>query len=140
MKTFHNAKKVYIDWIKFDSKIEWDYYLYLKELQSKWIIIRFTIQPSYELIPKFNKGSVKYMKTHYIADFAVYYEDKTIEVIDIKWMPTEQSKIKRKMFDFRYPDIPLRWLVKYKWERVDYFDNKKRQSTNKREKKKSLNI
>lgn len=130
-KSFHNAKKVTIDGIIFDSKIEGDYYLYLKTQQEKWLLT-FSIQPKYLLIPKFEKNWEKFRKMDYIADFEVNYSDWRVEVVDVKGMPTEQSKIKRKIFDYKYPDIKLSWLVKYQWQRIDYFSNEKRKSANRK--------
>ena len=130
MKTFHNSKKVIIDWIKFDSKVEWDYYLYLK---SNPEVVEFKIQPKYLLLPKFEKNWEKFREMYYIADFLVITKDWSF-VVDVKGMPTEQSKIKRKLFIYKY-DIPMKRLVKYKWDRVDYFDNIKRRTNDKKKKK-----
>jgi len=130
--TFHNSKKIIIDWIKFDSKIEWDYYLYLK---SNPEVIDFKVQPKYPILPKFERNWEKFREILYIADFLVI-TNTNMYVVDIKGMPTNESKIKRKLFCYKY-DIPMKWLVKYKWERIDYFENRKRQLKNKLDKKHS---
>lgn len=131
--SFHNAKKVIIDWIKFDSRIEWEYYKYLKEQYSKKLILSFGIQPKYLLMPKFEKNGEKFIAMYYIADFFVVNNDWTSFVVDVKGMPTEQSKIKRKLFCYKY-DIPMKRLVRFQWEWVDYFENKKRIRQNKKNK------
>lgn len=129
---FHNSKKIVIDGIKFDSTIESQYYIYLKEQKGLWNIMDFAIQPKYLLITKFEKNWEKFRDMYYIADFLVIHKEWNF-VVDIKWMPTEQSKIKRKLFCRKY-DIPMKWLVKYKWEWISYFENIKRRAREKRNK------
>lgn len=130
---FHNSKKVIIDNHCFDSRIEWEYYKYLKDLKEKNLIWDFWLQPSYLLLPKFERNWEKFREMCYIADFLVVNLDWTSFVVDVKGMPTEQSKIKRKLFCHKY-DLPMKRLVRYKWERVDYFDNKKRIAMDKKDK------
>lgn len=114
-----------MDGIKFDSRVESDYYLYLKSLGKE-----FTLQPKYLLQEKFiNNQGENIRPIYYIADFA--YDDI---VVDIKGMPTQAAKLKRKLFMKKYPNLKLQWLVRYKWEWVDYFENEKRKKKAKKEK------
>ncbi|MCD8920924.1 DUF1064 domain-containing protein [Staphylococcus gallinarum] len=104
----YNAKKVEYKGITFDSKVECDYYKYLEQ---RLIIDGYDyieIQPRYELIPKFGKQR----KTEYIADFALWNNDKLIEVIDVKGMATETAKLKAKLFRYLYPNVKLTWICK----------------------------
>ena len=48
------------------------------------------LQPRYVLIPKFDNQR----KTEYIADFALWKDNKLLEVIDVKGMPTEEVEAK----------------------------------------------
>lgn len=122
----YGAKKTVVDWIKFDSKIEAEYYLYLKVNNKEHII-----QPKYLLQEWFVANDwTKIQPINYIADFA--YDNI---VVDIKGLPTEWAKLKRKMFLYRYPELKLKWLVRYKWEWIDYFENEKRKKENKKAKK-----
>lgn len=133
--TKYNAKKVVVDWFTFDSKVEAEYYSYLK---TKKDIMYINTQPSYILQQKhITKKWETLQPIKYIADFEVIYNNWICEVIDIKWMATPEAKIKRKMFLYTKSHLTLKWLVKYKWERVDYFDNEKRKKDNK---KKSKNL
>src|SRR5690606_21122353 len=68
----------------------------------------FQVQPIYELIPKLGRQR----KTEYIADFALYFERKLIEVTDVKGMATASAKLKAKLFRYKYPDVQLRWICK----------------------------
>ena len=107
-KSKYNNKKVWYDGIKFDSGKERDYYIYLKQKESKGEIANLRLQVPYVLIPKVmgEKTVVKHLKkgdkievkpyvrqreTQYFADF-VYSDPVTglDEVIDVK------SKITRK--------------------------------------------
>ncbi len=104
----YNAKKVEYNGITFDSTVECEYYQYL---ESRLHIDGFDyiqVQPRYELIPKIGKQR----KTEYIADFALYFETKLIEVIDVKGMATETAKLKAKLFRYKYPDVQLTWICK----------------------------
>lgn len=111
-KSKYGAKKIVIDGITFDSKDEGRYYLYLKELKAKGKILNFELQPKYELQPSFKK----YGKTHraitYAPDFLIYHADGTEELIDVKGMSTQQGEMRRKMFDYKYPDLKLTWVAR----------------------------
>lgn len=128
--TFHNASKKEVDWIIFDSKLEADYYIYLRDNPD---VVDIQIQPVYILQPANKEKHLQ--KITYVADFTVTYKDWHIDIVDVKGMPTETSKLKRKMFIYQY-DEPLLWICRYQWERVDYFDNRKRIAKNKRDKAK----
>ncbi|MCC0650730.1 DUF1064 domain-containing protein, partial [Clostridioides sp. ZZV15-6598] len=54
----YNNKKTMIDGIKFDSKDEAEYYLYLKDKKAKGEIKDFGLQQKFELQPKFKKFGV----------------------------------------------------------------------------------
>ncbi|ACQ53698.1 DUF1064 domain-containing protein [Clostridium botulinum] len=108
----YGAKKIVIDGITFDSKDEGRYYLYLKELKAKEKILNFERQPKYELQPSFKK----YGKTHraitYAPDFLIYHLDGSEELIDVKGTETQQGNMRRKMFDYKYPELKLTWVAR----------------------------
>lgn len=112
MANKYGAKKVVIDGIKFDSKMESDYFLYLKQQPS---VIAFSLQPKYLLQDKFEKRGIKFRKIEYKADFDVLYKGGHIETIDIKGAETEVFKIKRKLFEAKFPQelILLTFVKKY---------------------------
>ncbi|MFL0361421.1 DUF1064 domain-containing protein [Pseudobacillus sp. 179-B 2D1 NHS] len=89
----------------FDSKAEARYYAHLKRLQANDQILFFRTQPRYLLQEAFTKNGVMHRKIEYVADFEVHKKDGSIEVIDIKGVETEAFKIKRKLFEFKYPHI-----------------------------------
>ena len=103
----YNSKKVEYKGIVFDSKIECDFYQHLERNLGKEYD-HIELQPRYELLPKFDNQR----KTEYIADFALWKDNKLLEVIDVKGMPTEVAKLKAKMFRHKYPKVKLTWICK----------------------------
>lgn len=134
-------KKTIIDNIKFDSKMESEYYLYLKAEKKAGRIKKFELQPEYILQPKYFiiKGKVvteddntyakydKERKKHnkdnpnnkieinraikYIADFYIEYANGSVKVIDVKGIKTADFKLKEKMFKYRYPELPFECVI-----------------------------
>lgn len=111
-KTKLGNKKVEIDGILFDSKLESDYYLELKRLQELKQIHHFEIQPEYLLMEAFTKNNKKYRKMTYTADFKVYTNETDFYLVDTKGFETEAFKLKEKLFNYKYRDIVL-LLISY---------------------------
>ena len=107
-KSKYNNQKTIVDGIKFDSKKEAEYYCQLKLLKQAGEIKDYRLQPRYELQPAFEKNSKKYRAITYIADFAIINNDGTTEVVDIKGVETQVFKIKKKLFEYMYPDLNLK--------------------------------
>lgn len=104
----YKNKKTKIDGYTFDSKGEANRYLELKLLQRTGEISNLELQPRYELQPSFEKNGEKYRAITYIADFVIVNNDGTTEVIDVKGVETQVFKIKKKMFEYQYPDLSLK--------------------------------
>ena len=98
-------KKTKIDGILFDSEMESHYYLYLKDLKEKGIVVDFELQPIYILQEGFIRNGKKIRPITYKADFRVVYIDGYEEVIDVKGVITAEFKLKRKMLFYKYRDI-----------------------------------
>ena len=102
---YYNKKVIY-GGIKFDSKKERDYCIYLKDQKNKGKIVDFKLQPEFVLIPSQKDkltGRVIERPLKYRADFIVYYTDSRVdnlEIIDVKGFKTEVYKIKRKLMLF----------------------------------------
>ena len=110
MNKYGNVKVV-VDNIKFDSKMESNYYLYLKEQKSKNLIKDFELQPAFVLQPSFKKNNKAYRKIEYKADFKIIHNDDSISIIDIKGMETTEFKLKKKIFEYKYKDLHLKCLT-----------------------------
>lgn len=126
----YKNKKVVVDGVKFDSKHEAEYYLYLKRLKEEGRIKDFGLQHKFELQPSFKK----YGKTHraitYTVDFAIYHNNGDVEYVDVKGMETQQGIMRKKMFDYLF-DEKLTWVqrsIKYGDENgwINYDDLKKK--------------
>lgn len=102
-------KKTRINNITFDSKIEALRYVELKFLQNIGKIKDLKLQPKYELIPTFKKNNETFKKTTYIADFS-YYDNELGKIIveDVKGFKTDVYRLKRKMFEYYYPNLTIR--------------------------------
>lgn len=109
-KTKLGNKKVEIDGILFDSKLESQYYLELKKLQKEKKIHHFECQPEYVLMEAFTKSDKKYRKMTYTADFKIYINETDFYLVDTKGFETEAFKLKEKLFNYIYRDIELKLL------------------------------
>ncbi len=94
-------------WHTFDSKREAEYYGDLLKLKRAKEITRIELQPEYILQDSFTKRGKTHLAIKYRADFRVTYQDGTEKVIDVKGFETPEFKIKRKMFEKRYPELEL---------------------------------
>ncbi|MEK5139088.1 DUF1064 domain-containing protein [Priestia sp. FSL W8-0001] len=108
----YKNKKIEIDGLVFDSQAEARYYTYLSDLMQKGVVTAIIPQPRYLLQESFRKNGILFRKIEYVADFAVQYEDGRSEVVDVKGMETTDFKIKRKLFEKKYPELSLK-VVKY---------------------------
>lgn len=106
-----NAKKIEYDGITFDSKLECEYYKELMLKVKNGEIKSFSIQPKYILQDKFTKFDKHYREISYSPDFMIINNDDSITLIDVKGFSTPASEIRKKLFDFQYPDIQLIWLT-----------------------------
>ena len=112
----YKNKKPVIDGIKFDSKAEGEYYLFLKNAikdSSGLPYKSFKLQPEYVLQDSFDTawyGKIKAIK--YKADFLIEFYSGYKVVVDIKGYSTPEALLKRKLFLKKYPELELVWLSK----------------------------
>ncbi len=122
------AKKVTVDGILFDSKTEAEYYVFLKKEERKGKISDLRCHPKYELVPTVVKLGKKQRAINYILDFD-YIRDGRRIAVDVKGWAMEDAKLKRKLFNWRYPDIELQWVARsIRWGAggwIDYDDLQK---------------
>lgn len=111
----YRNKKVTYNGITFDSKKEYNRYLYLRDLEDKGEIKDLKMQVPYELIPsqyepdiilksgKAKRGRLIERPCIYIADF-VYFENGADRVVveDTKGFRTKDYIIKRKLMLHKY--------------------------------------
>ena len=111
-KKYKNEEKI-VDGIKFDSKLEARRYIQLKLLLRAGEIKDLRMQAEYELQPSYKKNGRTIRAIKYVADF-VYYdvrERKTI-IEDTKGFRNDVYKLKKKIFEYKYPDLEIREMTK----------------------------
>ncbi len=102
----YGNRKVVVNNIRFDSKAEAERYLQLLALQNAGTISELVLQPEFVLVPAFTKNGKRYRKITYLADFKYKLGDDTY-VEDVKGFKTEVYRIKKKLFEYKYPELEL---------------------------------
>jgi hypothetical protein len=94
--------------------MEADYYIELLRKKKAGGILEIKLQPSFLLQEGFKKGEKNYKPITYVADFLVTYHNGKQDVIDVKTEATvtEVFKIKRKLFEKRYPELEITLITK----------------------------
>jgi hypothetical protein len=103
----YGSRKTLMDGIMFDSIAEAKYYAQLKLLRACGDVKEFELQPTYVLQEGYKRGNRKVQPITYKADFLVTYKDGRKEVIDVKGMRTPVYMLKKKMFEFKYPELEI---------------------------------
>jgi len=106
MSKYRN-KKTQIGMYVFDSIAESKRYKELALLEQAGQIKGLKLQPKFLLQEGFKKNGKTYRKIEYIADF-MYIENGKVIIEDVKGMETDVFKLKRKMFEYKYPGFELR--------------------------------
>lgn len=107
-KSKYRNKKVTIDGIEFDSKKEAHYYMQLKLLKQSGEIKDFGLQEKFVLQEGFTKNGTRHRPITYYADFIIDNLDGSTDVVDVKGMETQVFKIKKKLFEYKYPNLELK--------------------------------
>lgn len=116
----YGAVRVRIDGIWFASATEGKRYEYLRDKQKRGEIRGLKLQPRYELQAVYwDSRGRRVGKLVYVADFE-YIECATGRQIieDVKGLETPIFKIKRKLFEAKYPNLQIK-IVKWRhntWE------------------------
>lgn len=111
-KSRYTTYKPVLDGHEFDSLMEARFYIHLQELKKSGQIEAFEMQVPYELQPKFTKNNKVFRPISYVADFVVTYKDRVC-VIDTKGKETVEFKIKKKLFEYKFPELELSILQYY---------------------------
>lgn len=109
-KNKYSALKCEVDGHVFDSIMEAKYYVHLKKERIEGHIKDFELQPKFNLQESFKKEGKTVRAIDYIADFLVTQNDSTQIVYDVKGMTTKDFLLKKKMFDFKYRELPLKCI------------------------------
>lgn len=138
IKTKYNSKKIEYDGHTFDSKMECDFYKELEKWQQEGKIDLYELQPTYQLQEPFVKYGKRHRAITYTPDFKVLTREGEVILYDVKGFSSQQGDMRRKMFDYHYPNLTLKWITYVKkcggWISVDEIKAIRRK--NKREKDK----
>lgn len=105
-------KKVMLDGIKFDSRKEADRYLDLKLFNKLGLIKELELQKVFVLQPKYINNNGEHIRAiTYKCDF-FYYDNKKEQYIveDTKGFKTDVYKLKKKLFEYVYPNLTINEL------------------------------
>lgn len=102
---YHN-NRVIVDGIHFDSQLEADKYLDLKLQLRMGTIAGYCRQPEFVLQEGF--GDIRPIT--YRADFIVFYNDGTYEIVDTKGFETQEFRRTKKLFKAKFPGLELKVL------------------------------
>lgn len=101
---YHNRKVSFLG-KTFDSKIEAERYLFLKQAEKQGVIKDLKTQVPYVLIPKQEVNGKKFRECSYIADF-VYQKNGKMVIEDVKGYCEGTAyavfKIKQKLMAYKY--------------------------------------
>lgn len=105
----YKNKKMIIDNIEFDSHKEGFRYIDLRLLERQGLIKDLRRQVCFELQPSYKKKGKTIRAIYYIADF-VYYDmsEKKLIIEDTKGYRTDVYKLKKKIFEYKYPDLEIK--------------------------------
>ena len=104
----YRSTKAMIDDIVFDSKRERQRYCELKLLEKAGRIKDLSLQHKFELQPSFKKNGTTFRKITYIADFVYFDFDRmAIVVEDVKGFKTKEYQLKKKLFEFKFPELTI---------------------------------
>lgn len=103
----YGAQKTEVDGIIFDSKAEARYYETLKAYEKIGQIYDLKLQPRFELQPAFTKNGKKERPICYVADFIYKDRNGVTVVVDVKGKKTDVYKLKKKLFEYKYPDLTI---------------------------------
>lgn len=104
----YKAKKVNIDGITFDSKLEGARYNHLKELESMGLISEIEIHPPFPCVVNDKKVCL------YKADFRYKNIEGAMIVEDTKGIETPMFRLKKKLVEALYPDTKILVIKKPK--------------------------
>jgi hypothetical protein len=104
MNNKYHAVKTQIDGYTFDSKAEGERYLELKSWSQQGKISAIEVHPRFLL----QEGGNGMRPIYYVADFKYLDENSNPVIEDVKGVETAVFKLKKKLFQARYPELELR--------------------------------
>lgn len=131
------------DGILYDSLMEKQFIEeFLEPKLKNGEILSWTRQKPWVLLDAYVRNGKKVQPIKYKSDFEVLYKEGSTIIYDVKGRADAVSKLKLKLFNFRYPDETLIFITRnakhgdeYGW--IDYFELQKILSKQRKLKKES---
>ena len=102
----YGNRKIVLFGRTFDSKLEGNRYLVLREAAENGRITDLELQPPFELQPSFTDAAgKKHRAAHYVADFRYTLPNGQTIVEDAKGIETDMFKLKIKLAIFAHPEL-----------------------------------
>ena len=127
MANRYGAKRTEYNGASYDSGAEASFAGYLDLLVKSGHLKSYTRQVPYDL-----RGVGGTHITKHIVDFVVTWPDGDTEAWEYKGYPTDVWKLKRKLFEDNYPDLPYRTFKFVKGEVAETTAPRKRRRKKKR--------
>ena len=107
MSKYH-SRKTTVYGITFDSKKEANRFCQLRLLEKAGKIKDLRLQHPFVLQPLFKKNGKTIRAITYIADF-VYYDLEKMKIVveDVKGFKTKEYMLKKKIFEYKFPDLTI---------------------------------
>ena len=103
----YHAVKTSYNGIKYDSKKEARFAQELDLRIKAGDVKYYERQPSFILQPSYKIGKRTIRDIRYIADFKIYHNDGRVEIVDCKGMKTRDYLLKKKIFEYKYPEFRI---------------------------------
>lgn len=75
-------------------------------------IIKWERQVKFTLQEGFTYKGKKVLPITYIADYVIYWNDNTRTIVDVKGNPDQVAKLKKKLFQYKYPNENYIWMCR----------------------------
>ena len=110
----YHARKVKGFGHTFDSQMEYQRYLVLRDLERRHMIEQLTVHPAYEIHRPFrDRWGRAHKAANYVADFAYFDRIRKVHVVeDVKGVRTQVYRLKLRLFLDVYREHDFREVTK----------------------------
>lgn len=85
---------------------------YIEKKMVSGEIIKWERQVKFTLQEGFVYKGKKILPITYIADYIIYWNNNTRTIVDVKGNPDQVSKLKKKLFQYKYPNEDYVWMCR----------------------------
>lgn len=85
---------------------------YIEKKMVSGEIIKWERQVKFTLQEGFVYKGKKILPITYIADYIIYWNNNTRTIVDVKGNPDQVAKLKKKLFQYKYPNEDYVWMCR----------------------------